>query len=226
MTRTGYAKPLTFHSSSRPSTRPSKSSFRFHPLSSFELQPASRFAARPYPLERGISFGFLPFSAAIIRRDRQVSTPTRIPSPGFHNLLTGKRPRRLAGLFHPAGTPRVRGLQSLTAYRSPESSLPVCSYTVTRLFMVSIRRTQVFHDPSRRSFPSRRSIRRLLALCRAGSILSFGRSWSCHSRYTALHTPNGFTRLTRLQLSWPSLLQGFPLRKPWTRLSLLGFRPL
>jgi len=139
MTRIGYVKPLTFHTSSRPSTQPPDSSFRFHPLSSFELQPAPRFAAGPYPLEGGISFGFIPFSAAIIRRDGEASTPTRIPPAGFHNLMTGKRPRRLAGLFHPAGTPRVPGLQSFTAYRSPESFLPVCSCTITRPFMGSIR---------------------------------------------------------------------------------------
>jgi hypothetical protein len=154
MTRIGYVKPLTFHTSSRPSTRPPKSSFRFHPLSSFVLQPASRFAAYPYPLERGISFGFFPFSAIIIRRDGQVSTPTRIPPPGFRNLLTEKRPRRLAGLFHPAGTPRVPGLQSFTAHRSPDSFLPVCSCIVPRPFMGSIRRTQAFHNLSRRYFPS------------------------------------------------------------------------
>jgi len=154
MTRIGYAKPLTFHTSSRPSTRPPKSSFRFHPLSSFELQPASRFAARPHPPEKGISFGFFPSSAIIIRRDSQVSTPNCIPPAGFYNLLTGKRPQRLAGLFHPAGTPRVLGLQSFTAYRSPDSFLPICSCTVTRPFMGSIRQTQAFHDLSRRYFPS------------------------------------------------------------------------
>jgi len=166
MTHIGYAKPLTFHTSSRPSTRPPNSSFRLHPLSSCELQPASRFAARPYPLERGISFGFFPFSATIARRDERASTPARIPSPGFHNLLTEIRPQQLVGLFHPTGTPRVLGLQSLTSHRSPDSSLPACSCTVTRPFMDSIQRTRVFHDLSRRSFPSRRSIRRLLVSLR------------------------------------------------------------
>jgi hypothetical protein len=163
MTRIGYVKPLTFHTPSRPSTRPPNVGFRFRPLSSCKLQPASRFAAHPYPLEGGISFGFLPFSAVIIRRDGQDSTPTRVPPPGFRNLLARRRPRRCADLFHPAGTPRVGGLQSLTASRSPNRFLPACFFTVTMLFMGSIRRIQVFHDLPHRYLPARSSTHRLLA---------------------------------------------------------------
>jgi len=113
MTRIGYAKPLAFHTPSRPSTRPPDIGLRICPLSSCKLQPAPRFAAHPYPSEGGISFGFFPFSVVIIRRDGRASTPTRVPPPGFHNLLARWRPQWRAGLFHPADTPRVPGLQSL-----------------------------------------------------------------------------------------------------------------
>jgi len=105
-------------------TRPPNVGLRFRLPSSCELQPASRFAARPYPSEGGISFGLIPFSAVIVRRDGQNSTPIRVPPTGFHTLLTRNRPQRRAGLFHPAGTPRVVGLQSLTANRSPDRFLP------------------------------------------------------------------------------------------------------
>jgi hypothetical protein len=72
---------------SRPSTRPPDIGLRFCPLSSCELQPAPRFAAHPYPSEGGISFGFFPFSAVTTRRDGRASNLTRVPPPGFHNLL-------------------------------------------------------------------------------------------------------------------------------------------
>jgi len=74
-------------------TRPPNVGLRFRPLSSCELQPASRFAARPYPSEGGISIGLVPFSAVITRRDGQDSTPTRVPPTGFRNLLARKRPQ-------------------------------------------------------------------------------------------------------------------------------------
>jgi len=45
------------------------------------------------------------------------------------------------------------------------------------------------------------------------------------SRFAAPHTPDGFTHQTRLHLSWPSLLQGFLLRKPWSSQPFWGCDP-
>lgn len=42
-----------------------------------------------------------------VRSSRRVPRRRRLPSPGFHNPSTVSSPRRLAGLFHPAGAPRL-----------------------------------------------------------------------------------------------------------------------
>jgi hypothetical protein len=195
-----------------------------HPLVSFSQLQGLQHALTP--LERGISLGFFTFSAVTGRRVGQGSIPARVPSPGFRNLLTGKRLHRRAGLFHPAGTPRVGGLQRMTAHRSPDRFPPAFA-------------PSPLPRPSWSPFDGPRSS----TTCRAGvsprGDQSAGSSSPCgdrphlglesvlklYSRSAALPTPDGFTRRTRLHLSWPSLLQGFSLWAPWTNQPFWGFDP-
>jgi hypothetical protein len=60
-----------------------------------------------------------------VRSSRRVPLRRRLPSPGFHNPSTVSSPRRLAGLFHPAGTPRLSpsGLSSFQGAVPPLGGL-------------------------------------------------------------------------------------------------------
>jgi hypothetical protein len=60
----------------------------------------------------------LPFSAIIARRAEQASRPAAPRPQVFTTSRQRRRPRQLAGLFHPAGTPRVSGLQRTRPDRS------------------------------------------------------------------------------------------------------------
>jgi len=153
MTRIGYDKPLVFQTPSRPSTRPPNVGFRFRSLSSYKLRPASRFKARFYRLDSASPLVFFPHSAKAARRDRRTSRFTCSPPTGFLNLLTRRRPQQRAGLFHPASTPRVTGLQSLPPDRSSTRFPPTYFFAVTLPCMVSFRRIWVFHNQATRVFP-------------------------------------------------------------------------
>lgn len=147
--------------------------------SSCRLRPTSRHHPFPHCLGSSASLGLVPFSAIIIRRDTQPSNSVCSPSTGFRNLSTGLRPRRLVGLFHPTGTPRV-GPSEVT------SRLIGCRSRHPRLlhryapFMVSFRMKRAVPTTwPPRSYPvTTRFSRPLVALQRPASILGFGRPWS------------------------------------------------
>jgi hypothetical protein len=77
-----------------------------HPLPDFgRLQGFSQI---PLPLgTSGVFPGLVPFSAIIVRRDKHGSTHIAPRPQVFATSRQRRRPQRLAGLFHPAGTPRV-----------------------------------------------------------------------------------------------------------------------
>jgi len=109
MTRIGYVKPTGVFTPSRPS-QPPPDTWRFpgihHPLTGFgRLQG---FSQTPTPADiTGASSGFVPFSAVIVRRDTHGSTRAAPRPQVFATSRQRRRPQRLAGLFHPAGTRRV-----------------------------------------------------------------------------------------------------------------------
>jgi len=109
MTRINYAKPTGVLTPSRPS-QPSPDTWMIpgihHPLSSFgRLQGFSQI---PTPADNtGASSGSIPFSAMIVRRDKHASTRAAPRPQVFATSRQRRRPQRLAGLFHPAGTRRV-----------------------------------------------------------------------------------------------------------------------
>jgi len=77
-----------------------------HPLPDFSRLQG--FSQTPTPVgTTGISPGLIPFSAIIARRDKYDSTRIAPRPQVFATSRHRRRPPRLAGLFHPAGTPRV-----------------------------------------------------------------------------------------------------------------------
>lgn len=74
-----------------------------------------RVLPRVFPGGQPVTFqGSFPHSALIVERDSQISRLQRSPSTGFLNLTTGHiRSAQLAGLFHPACTPRVPTFRAL-----------------------------------------------------------------------------------------------------------------
>jgi hypothetical protein len=88
-----------------------------------------------------------PFSAIIVRRAAQGSTPVASRPQVFATSRQDRRPQRLAGLFHPAGTPRVsvsrgRDLIDRVLFPVPGSCVVILS------FMDSFRVRRA--DPGRR----------------------------------------------------------------------------
>jgi len=106
--------------------------------SSYRLRPSFR-VSRSSPATRcfQLSSSFLEVSCLIapsasqVRSSRRVPYRRRLPSSGFRNLSTVCSPRRIASLFHPAGTSRlfpsgVFPLQKLS--RLVADTLPSCGY--------------------------------------------------------------------------------------------------
>jgi len=87
--------------------------------------------------EPGYSLGFFPFSAINTWTRRTRFHTCRSPLIGFHNLPAGPTPSSIAGLFHPAGTPRVNAFKASHWYDLRSSSETECSFAVTSPFMDS-----------------------------------------------------------------------------------------
>jgi hypothetical protein len=102
-----------------------------YPLLGFRrLQGMNRTSSSTGMVDAFLSF--FPFSAATNRQDEGASRLQRYPLTGFRNLPAGLHHIWLAGLFHPAGTPRVKVFRaSLHIDRLP-SPAP-CFFAVTCL---------------------------------------------------------------------------------------------
>jgi hypothetical protein len=147
MTRTGYVKPQMFSTTYEALTQPPNFGLRFHPLSSSRLRSTARFCTPLHRLGTGAFLGLRPFSAIIVRRAAQGSTPVASRPQVFATSRQDRRPQRLAGLFHPAGTPRVsvsrgRDLIDRVLFPVPGSCVVILS------FMDSFRVRRA--DPGRR----------------------------------------------------------------------------
>jgi len=109
MTRIGYVKPTGVSTPSRQSQLPPDTWMIpdiHHPLSDFSRLQG--FSQTPTPVgTTRVSPGLVPFSAIIVRRDKHSSTRIAPRPQVFATSRQRRRPQRLAGLFHPAGTPRV-----------------------------------------------------------------------------------------------------------------------
>jgi hypothetical protein len=90
----------------------------FCPLSSSRLQPTTRSSMHFHRFGTDAFSGFFPFSAIIARRDQQGSSPAALRPQVFTTSRQNIRRERLAGLFHPAGTPRVMAFRVLPQHRS------------------------------------------------------------------------------------------------------------
>jgi hypothetical protein len=107
MTHIGYAKPQAFIIALEALTQPPSIGLRFCFLFSCRLRSTARYCTCLHRLGTGTFLGFAPFSAITVRRARWDSTPTAPRSQVFTTSQQELRPQQLAGLFHPAGTPRV-----------------------------------------------------------------------------------------------------------------------
>lgn len=72
----------------------------------------------------GASPGLVPFSAFIVRRDKHNSNCAAPRPRVFATSRQRRRPQRLAGLFRPAGTPRVLTFRVLPTIDSELSPVP------------------------------------------------------------------------------------------------------
>lgn len=93
----------------------------------------------------GAFLGLLPFSAIIARRATQASRPAASHPQVFATSRQERRPQQLAGLFHPAGTPRVsvsRGQNLIDRVLFPVPG----SYAVILSFMVSFHASRAVPD--------------------------------------------------------------------------------
>jgi len=89
-------------------TQPPNGHLRFRSLSSSRLQPASRFPHTPTPIgTTGASLGLFPFQRHHCSTRKQASTLAAARPQVFTTSRQDRRRLQLAGLFHPAGTPRV-----------------------------------------------------------------------------------------------------------------------
>lgn len=136
MTRIGYVKPQVFITTHEALTQPPNFGFRFRPLSSCRLRSTARFCIPLHRLGTGAFLGFVPFSAIIARRAEQASRPAAPRPQVFTTSRQRRRPRQLAGLFHPAGTPRVavcKGLDLIdrVLFPVPGSSAVILSFMVS-----------------------------------------------------------------------------------------------
>jgi len=108
MTRIGYAKPQAFIIAFEALTQPPSIGLRFYFLSSSRLRSTARYCPFLHRLGTGTFLGFAPFSAITDRRAGWGSTLTAPRPQVFATSRQELRPHQLAGLFHPAGTRRVR----------------------------------------------------------------------------------------------------------------------
>jgi hypothetical protein len=107
-------------------------------LSSCRLRSTPRYCTPLHRLGTGAFLGLLPFSAFIARHAEQGSIPAASRPQVFSTSRQERRPQRLAGLFHPAGTPRVtvsRGLNLIDRVLFPVPG----SCAVILTFMASFR---------------------------------------------------------------------------------------
>jgi len=215
MTRIGYIKPQALSSPSRPSHSHQTTGSQSFPSSS-RLRPTSRYYPFQHRLGSGASLGFSPFQRHHHPTGQTEFHSRSLPPTGFRNLTAGLRPQRLAGLFHPAGTPRVRP--------SEVDSRPIGARSRTpRLlrryppFMDSFRGTGTVPTarPPRHYPVAAPTPRPLVALQRPASILGLSRPWSFGPdrerlvhRWVSPQRRDG----TSLGLSLP---QGFVHRLPW-----------
>jgi hypothetical protein len=96
-------------------------------------------------LGTGAFLGLLPFSAIIVRRATQASRPVAARPQVFTTSRQDRRPQRFAGLFHPAGTPRVsvsRGHNLIDRVLFPVPG----SYAVILSFMASFHVSRAVPD--------------------------------------------------------------------------------
>jgi hypothetical protein len=96
-------------------------------------------------LGTGAFLGLLPFSAIIVRRATQASRPVAARPQVFTTSRQDRRPQRFAGLFHPAGTPRVsvsRGHNLIDRVLFPVPG----SYAVILSYMVSFHVSRAVPD--------------------------------------------------------------------------------
>jgi hypothetical protein len=150
MTRIGYVKPQMFSTTYEALTQPPNFGFRLRPLSSSRLRSTARFCIPLHRLGAGAFLGLVPFSAIIVRRAEQASTPVASRPQVFATSRQDRRPQRLAGLFHPAGTPRVsvcRGHDLIDRVLSPVPG----SCVVVLFFMGSFRGRGRFPAAGRRA---------------------------------------------------------------------------
>lgn len=202
MTRIGYVKPQMFSTTYEALTQPPNFGFRLRPLSSSRLRSTARFCIPLHRLGAGAFLGLVPFSAIIVRRAEQASTPVASRPQVFATSRQDRRPQRLAGLFHPAGTPRVsvcRGhdLIDRVLFPVPGSCAVFCSSWVPSGGGGGSRPLAV--APLRGWRP--RLTRPLAVLQRLAPILNLDRPWSVAPEQACLISSKGFTPPTRARLS-------------------------
>jgi len=114
MTHIGYIKPQVFITTHEALTQPPNFGLRLHPLSSYRLRSTTRFCTPLHRLGTGAFLGLRPSSAIIARHAVQASIPVAFRPQVFATSRQKRHPQQLAGLFHPAGTPRVRSSEDMT----------------------------------------------------------------------------------------------------------------
>jgi hypothetical protein len=183
---------------------------RLHPPSSFELRPTPRCELIHLTGWEPASLGVpsLPAPSPPDVTDRLPDLPA--PHPQVFSTSRRVPPDWLAGLFHPAGTPRVPTFEGLTPDRSSAvyvGPLPLRRYLPSMDSFRCVTRFPLARPAGYAPFPIFAApAPRHLAM--SGFHPGLRPTLRPSSRSDAPPTPNGFTRPTRWHLLWPSSPSG------------------